>query len=102
MMRIICLFKLKPGVDIATYEEWARTRDIPAVRALGSIRGFTIHKATGLFGSEAPAPYDYIEVIDVETLDGFVADVSTPAFQEAAAPFRDYADNPHFILTEEL
>ena len=101
-MRIICLFKLQPGVDIAAYEEWARTRDIPAVRALGSIRGFSIHKATGLFGSDAAPPYDYVEIIDVDTLDGFVADVSTPEFQAAAAPFRDYADDPVFILTEDL
>lgn len=101
-MRIICLFKLQPGVDIADYEQWASTRDIPAVRALGSIRGFTIHKATGLFGSEGAPPYDYIEIIDIDTLDGFVAAVSTPEFQAAAAPFRDYADDPVFILTEDL
>ena len=101
-MKIICLFKLQPGVDRAQYEEWARTRDIPGVRALGSIQGFGIHKATGLFGSENSPPYDYIELIDVDSIDGFVADVSTPEFQAAAAPFRDYADNPVFILTEEL
>jgi len=101
-MRIVCLFKLKPGVSVADYEDWARTRDIPGVRALGSVRGFTVHKATGLFGSDAKPPYDYIEVIDVEALDPFVADVTTPEFQAAAAPFQTYADNPTFILTEDL
>lgn len=101
-MRIVCLFNLKPGVDRGDYEQWARTRDIPGVRALGSIQGFSIHRATGLFGSDARAPYDYVEIIDVETVDGFVADVSTPEFQAAAAPFRDYADDPVFILTEDL
>lgn len=101
-MKIICLFKLQPGVNRAQYEEWARTRDIPGVRALGTIQHFSIHRATGLFGSDEPAPYDYIELIDVDSIEGFVADVSTPEFQAAAAPFRDYADNPVFILTEEL
>ncbi len=101
-MRIICLFKLKQGVDLAEYEEWARTRDIPGVKALGSVRDFTVHRATGLFGSDAPPPYDYIEVIDVDELDGFAADVTTPEFQAAAAPFQRYADNPSFILTEDL
>lgn len=101
-MRIICLFNLKPGVDPAAYEAWARGSDIPAVNALGSVRGFTVHRATGLFGSDAPSPYAYVEVIDIAGLDGFIADVSTPDFQVLAAPFQQFADNPHFILTEDL
>lgn len=101
-MRIICLFNLKPGVDPADYEAWARGSDIPAVNALGSVKGFTVHRATGLFGSEATSPYAYVEVIDIEGLDGFVADVTTPEFQAMAAPFQQFADNPQFILTEDL
>ncbi|MBY0306954.1 MAG: REDY-like protein HapK [Sphingomonas sp.] len=101
-MRIICLFNLKPGVDPATYEAWARNGDIPAVNALGSVTSFTVHKATGLFGSDAKPPYDYVEVIDISGIDSFVADVTTPEFQALAAPFRDFADDPIFILTEDL
>lgn len=101
-MRIICLFNLKPGVDPATYEAWARNGDIPAVNALGSVTSFTVHKATGLFGSDAKPPYDYVEVIDITGIDSFVADVTTPEFQALAAPFRDFADDPIFMLTEDL
>jgi hypothetical protein len=101
-MRIIVLFNLKPGVDIAAYEAWAKDVDIPCVNALGSVDRFTVHRAIGLFGSDAPSPYQYIEVIDIKGMDGFVADISTEAFQAAAAPFRDFADNPQFILTEDL
>ena len=49
-MRIIVLFNLKPGVDRTEYEAWARSADIPAVNALGSVGSFTVHRATGLFG----------------------------------------------------
>lgn len=101
-MRIICLFNLKPGVDPADYEAWARESDIPGVNALQSVRGFTVHRATGLFGSEAPSPYAYVEVIDIHGMDGFVADVTTPEFQAMAAPFQQFAENPQFILTEDL
>lgn len=101
-MRIVCLFNLKAGVDPAAYEAWARAGDIPAVNALGSVASFTVHKATGLFGSDAPPPYAYVEVIDITGLDGFVADVTTPEFQALAAPFQDFADAPVFILTEDL
>ena len=64
-MRIIVLFNLKDGVDPAAYEAWARQSDIPGVNALGSVTRFTVHKATGLFGSDAPSPYQYVEVIDI-------------------------------------
>ncbi len=101
-MRIICLFNLKSGADRAAYERWAREADIPGVNALGSVERFTVHRATGLFGSDAPSPYDYVEVIDIRTMDGFVGDISTEAFQRAAAPFQEFADNPQFILTEDL
>ena len=102
-MRIIVLFNLKEGVQLAEYEEWARTRDIPGVNALGSIDGFTVHKATGMFGApDASPPYQYFEIIDVNDMDAFLADISTPEFQAVAAPFRDYADSPQFVLTEDL
>lgn len=101
-MRIVCLFNLKPGVDPADYEAWARGTDIPGVNALSSVEGFTVHRATGLFGSDAKSPYDYVEVIDIVAMDPFVAEVSTEAFQKVAAKFQDYADNPQFILTEDL
>ena len=101
-MKIIVLFDLKPGVDPAEYEAWARTRDVPNVRALGSVASFTVHRATGLFGSEDAPPVQYVEVIDAPDLAAFTADVSTPEFQALAAPFADYVDNPRFVLTEEL
>ena len=101
-MRIIVYFKLKAGASITDYENWAKTRDIPGVNALGSINGFTIHKATGVLGSDEKPEYDYFEIIDITTIDKFVADISTAEFQTAAAPFQDYADNPKFLLTEDL
>lgn len=101
-MRIICLFNLKEGASREAYEAWARGTDIPGVNALDSVRGFTIHRSTGLFGSDAKSPYDYVEVIDIHGMDAFVADVTNPEFQKVAAAFGDFADNPQFILTEDL
>ncbi len=101
-MRIICLFNLKSGVAVTEYEAWARGMDIPGVNALSSVYDYTVHRATGLFGSDAKSPYDYVEVIDITNLDHFIADVSDPAFQSIVAAFGQFADNPTFILTEDL
>ena len=101
-MRIVCLFNLKPDADRDSYEVWAKGTDIPGVIALGSVERFTVHRATGLFGSDGKSPYDYIEVIDIDGLDAFVADVSDPEFQKVASAFGQFADGPVFILTEDL
>ncbi len=87
-MKIIVLFNLKPGVSISEYEEWARTRDIPGVNALSSVTSFTVHKATGLFGSDAAAPYQYIEIIDIPAMDPFVARSAPPNFRRWPHPSR--------------
>lgn len=101
-MRIIVLFNLKPGTDVAAYEEWARNRDVPNVRALTSIDDFEIFRATGLLGSDAAAPYRYIEIIDVNDMDDFGKDAASETMQKVAGEFQAFADNPQFILTEQL
>lgn len=101
-MRIIVLFNLKPGVDAAAYENWARTTDIPGVNALASVKDFQVHRATGVLGSDAASPYAYFEVIDITDLEAFGADAASEAVQKVAAEFSQFADNPQFILTETL
>ena len=101
-MRIIVIFNLKDGVSAADYEAWAKKDDIPGVNRLGSVEKFTVHKATGVLGSDAASPYQYVEVLDIQGMDPFLAETSTEEFQAMAAPFQDYADNQQFILTEDL
>ncbi|MFQ3596238.1 MAG: REDY-like protein HapK [Sphingomonadaceae bacterium] len=101
-MRIIVLFNLKPGVDPTAYETWARTTDIPGVRALSSVTDFQVLRATGLLGSDAEPPYRYAETIDIVGLEPFLAEVGREAVQRVAAQFQTFADNPVFLLTEAL
>lgn len=102
MMRIIVLFNLKPGVPAAEYEAWARSRDIPAVRALPSIAGFDVAAVTGLLIGDGTPPYAYVEVIDVADMDQFGKDVATEMMQAVAAEFQRYADNPLFLTTRDV
>jgi hypothetical protein len=101
-MRIIVLFNLKPGVDPEAYEAWARNTDIPGVRTLPSVTHFRVYRTAGLFGTDQPAPYRYAEIIDITALDPFVADVTSETMQRVAAEFQTFAEDPKFILTEEL
>jgi hypothetical protein len=101
-MRIVVLFNLKPGVSVADYEEWAKTRDMPNVRSLVSIKDFRVFGVTGLFGSDAKAPYQYVEVIDIVEMDEFLKDIDTPAMKDVMGEFENWADAPVFLTTNEL
>lgn len=90
--RIFALFNLKPGQDAGAYEAWARASDMPAVRAMSSVDDFQVHKVDGLLGSDAPPPYGYVETIDVNDMDRFFTEVSTPEAQAIAGQFQSMVD----------
>jgi hypothetical protein len=101
MTPIIVLFNLKTGVSAETYEAWARSTDLPIVRGLKSIGGFDVYKAKGLLGGGA-APYQYVEIIMVADMEQFGADVASETMKRVSGEFRQYADDPAFILCEAL
>ena len=101
-MRVVVLFKLKAGVEATDYENWARTRDIPGVRSLPSVDDFTVLRTTGLLGSEANSPYDYVSLIDIADMQNFGTDIATEASRKIAAEFLEWTDAPVFMLTEEI
>lgn len=100
--KIVALFNLKSGVSVADYEAWAKSKDIPTVNGLKSVDEFAVFKSVALLGSEDKPPYAYVEIIDVNDMDGFGADISTEAMQAVAGEFQAMADDLVFILTDKL
>ncbi|MCU0426353.1 MAG: REDY-like protein HapK [Candidatus Kapabacteria bacterium] len=102
MPKIIVLFNLKDGVNAGEYESWAKTADIPTVKSLGSVSDFQVLKSASILGSDAAPPYKYFEIIDVNNMEKFFADISADAVQKGAAQFAQYAENPMFIVTDNI
>ncbi len=98
---LIVLFNLKPGVSVERYEAWARATDLPIVRGLESIGSFDVYKASGLL-SGAPSPFAYVEVIRVDDMGTFREEVATETMRKVASEFREFADDPKFIVTQPL
>ena len=99
---LIVLFNLKPGVVPADYERFAKELDIPTVKALQSVDDFRVFRASGLFGADGPPPFQYVEMIAVNYLNGLIEEVGSPEVGKVVAAFRDFAENPIFILSDEL
>jgi len=101
-MTLIVLFNLRDAAAEASYEQWALTVDMPNVRRLPSVDGFRVYKSSGILGSEAPAPYRYVEVIEILDMDALFQDISTETMQEISRQFQGFADNPCFMVTQSL
>lgn len=102
MTTLVILFNLKPGVDVDAYEAWARETDLPLVRNLASCAGFESLRVRSLFGSDAAAPYQYVEVIRITDVEDFRHDLASDAVQAVADQFANFAADPVFMLTDSI
>tara|TARA_R110000868_G_scaffold301610_1_gene561998 strand:- start:82 stop:396 length:315 start_codon:yes stop_codon:yes gene_type:complete len=100
--KIVVLFNLKPDCSVAEYEAWAKAKDIPTVNGLRSVDNFEVLKSVGLIGSDQSSPYNYVEIIDMNDMEGFGGEVSTEAMQAIAAEFQAMTSDLFFILTEKI
>lgn len=101
-MKIVVLFNLKPGADVSAYEAWARSVDVPTVRSLPSVGDFNVYRTVGLFGSGELAPYQYVEIIEARDEEAFATDAAGEKVSALAEQFMRFADDPKFVVVEEL
>ena len=102
MATLIVLFNLKSDVSKEAYEDWAKTTDLKIVRKLKSIDSFEVFESQSLLGNDDKPPYQYVEVLQVNDMDVFGAETSTDQMGEVAQQFQSFADNPLFMLTENI
>ena len=102
MTTLIVLFNLREGVTPECYERWAAETDLPTVRRLSHCRAFNLYRGLGLLGTDRPAPYQYVEVIEVDDLPSFREETATATMRRVAAEFRTFADQPQFMVMERV
>lgn len=102
MTTLIVLFNLKEDADIASYETWAKNTDLPTVRGLANCERFDVYRTSNLLGKDDPAPYQYVECIDITDMTGFRQETQTEIMKSVAAEFRTFADNPMFMVSENI
>lgn len=97
---LIVLFNLKENVSEAEYEQFAQEIDVPTVVRLPSVDAFKVFRTSVLLGTETPAPYRYVEVIEVSDLDGLFGELGSETMQKVANQFQAFADNPIFMMAD--
>jgi hypothetical protein len=101
-MTLIVLFNLKDATAMAAYEQWAASTDVPTVKRLSSVDDFRLYKTSGVLGVDGSAPYQYVEVIEVNDMDQLGKDISTETMQKVSAQFQAFADQPLFMMAGQI
>lgn len=102
MDSVIVLFNLKEGAEPAEYQTWARERDLVEVPRLPSVDEFRVLRCVGLLGGTDSPPYQYAEIIDLNSMEKFGEDIQSDVVGQLAAEFGQFADNPLFIHCQDL
>ncbi|MGY4281134.1 hypothetical protein ACVWXO_000354 [Bradyrhizobium sp. LM2.7] len=70
---------LKEGVDPAEYEAWVRERDYALVRSLDNYVSYKVHRIRRPIQGAENSTWQYIERIEVKSLEQHDKDLASPA-----------------------
>ncbi|MGR5157741.1 hypothetical protein [Vibrio owensii] len=99
---LIVFFNLKPTTSEAEYLNWVKTVDLPTVNQLNSVSSFEVFKGESLFGQNQASPWQYFEVINIESESAFAEDIQTDVMQAVVEQFQQFTQDAHFVVTANI
>jgi hypothetical protein len=88
---MIVLANLKEGVDPEDYERWILDSYAPAVRDLPSVEDWRDYRVSGLLGSDAAPPYQYVVSLDVNDMEQLARDMASEEMRRLFSELHDLA-----------
>ena len=92
MPTMIVLVDLKEGVSPEDYERWVLESYAPAVRKLPSVSDSRNSKVSGLLGSDAAPPHQYLVTLDVGDMEQLGRDMAGEETQRLLAELHGFAE----------
>ena len=89
---MIVLANLKDGVDPEDYERWTLESYAPAVRDLTSVEDWRDYRVSGLLGSDAAPPYQYVVTLEVNDMEQLGRDMAGEEMQRLFSELHDLAE----------
>ncbi len=102
MAALVVLFNLKDEESKEVYEKWAKNIDVPTASKMTSVDAFKVFRLGNIMGTQTPSPYQYCEVLEINDMGKLTEEVNSETMKNVAAQFQDFADNPTFIISEQI
>jgi hypothetical protein len=93
--RVFFLTQLKSGVDAQDYERFLRDVDYPRTQELLPVSYYQATRIEGKAIGEGASPFEYIEVLDIDDYDAYLAAFQNPSPEvaELIAQVFSYVDD---------
>jgi hypothetical protein len=98
---VFFLNRLRPGASGADYERWVREVDYPTARSLPPIKSYVVAKMAATLDGQ-PAPYDYIERVEITDLDDYRAALADPSMEAFANEWSSHIGESIAVYGEEI
>ena len=90
------------GICASKLRGLANNTDVPTVKGLVSVDDFKVYRLQSLMGTGEASPYQYVEVIDINDMEKLGEEIATETMQKVAGEFQAFADNPLFIIADQI
>jgi hypothetical protein len=101
MAVVFFLNKLRPGVAGRDYERWVREVDYPTARSLDTIRSYVVARMDATLDGN-PAPYDYIERVEITNIDNYRKELADPKMGDFAQQWSGFVGESIAVFGDEI
>jgi hypothetical protein len=99
---VFFLNRLRADVAPEQYEQWVRDVDYPTARSLTTIRSYVVNRIDATLDGD-PAPYDYIERVEVTDLDAYRNELRTAeGMEDFSRQWSSFVDESVAVTGHEI
>ncbi|WP_392341600.1 hypothetical protein [uncultured Shewanella sp.] len=75
---------------------------MPIVSRLNSVSSFEVFKGIGVFGEQKASPWDFFEMIKINSEEEFLADIQTDVMLKVVEQFQVFSKDETFVSTQDI
>ncbi|AUH01985.1 RedY [Pectobacteriaceae bacterium CE70] len=98
MKVIVHKIRLKDITQRSAFRHWVETTDYCACESLDAVLAFEVVEVSQV----AEAPFHFIEIIHISSMDAFAQEMQTPLFQRLVSQFDQLAEVVEEIAGERI
>lgn len=95
--RVFLLNRFRDGASRKEFERFVREVDYPTGRSLEGILGFDVTRIRGPLAEGESSPFEYIEVVDIESLESYLAILDTPVLEAMTREWSKYIEKSFVV-----
>ena len=92
MPTMIVLVNLKEGVSLEEYERWIIESYAPAAKALPSVEDWRDYRSSGLLGTLARPPYQYVVTLEIKDPEQLRRDMASEKMKRFFSELHELAE----------